>query len=104
HGFAGIEENAHGQFAFLLVELEEEAVEPAVEIPVEVAKIVAGNVGAVVGELDGLPARLAAPLAPGRTLRAPRCEQLKLLKSAQEFGGEEGHGSEFSCYVTEFFQ
>src|SRR4249920_2620583 len=31
HGLAGIEENAHGQFAFLLVELEEKLIEATEE-------------------------------------------------------------------------
>src|SRR5713226_2112714 len=49
HRLAGIEENAHGQFALLLVKLHEEFFQPAVEVPVEVAEIVAVGVGAVVG-------------------------------------------------------
>ena len=53
------------------------------------------NVAAVVGELDGLPACAAATLALGAALGTPRGEQLKLLKPAQEFGGEEGHGYPF---------
>ena len=79
HGLAGIEENAHGEFAFLLVELEEKFVEATEEIPVEVTEIVTGDVAAVVGELDGLPARATAALALGAALGAPRREQLKLL-------------------------
>ncbi len=96
HGLAGIEKNAHGQFALLLVELEEKFFEAAEEIPIEVAEIVAGDVTAVVRELDGLPAGAAAALAFGTALGAPRGEQLELLKAAQEFGGEEGHGHPFS--------
>ena len=79
HGLAGIEENAHGQFALLLVELEEKFVETTEEIPIEVAEIVAGDVAAVVGELDGLPARATAALALGAALGTARGEQLELL-------------------------
>ena len=42
---------------------------------------------AVVGEFEGLAARLAAALALGGTLCAPRREQLELLEPAQKFGG-----------------
>ena len=86
HGFAGVEEDAHRQFALLLVEFQEQAFEPAIEVPIEVAEIVAGDVIAVVGELDGLSARAAAALALGRTFGAPRGEQLELLEAAEKFG------------------
>jgi hypothetical protein len=83
HGLAGIEEDAHGQFAFFLVEFEEKFVEATEEIPVEVTKIVAGDVTAMVGELDGLSARATAALALGAALGAARREQLELLKAAE---------------------
>src|SRR5262245_25217796 len=89
HGLAGVEEYAHGQFALLLVELEEQAIKAAIEIPVEVPEIVAGNVRAMVGKFDRLPARAAAALALGRTLGTPRCKQLELLKATQKFRSEE---------------
>ena len=49
-----------------------------------------------IGELDGLPARAAAALPPGRTLGPARGQQLELLEPAQEFGSEEGVRHELS--------
>jgi len=90
HRLAGVEEDAHRQFALLFVEFEEQPFQPPVEIPVQVAEIVAVGVVAVIGELDRLAARAAAPFAAGGTFGPPRREQLELLEAAQEFGSEKG--------------
>ena len=94
HRFAGVEKEGDRQFAFLLVEFQEQPIQPAVEVPVQIAKIVPGDIIAVIGELDRLAARLAASFAFERTLRAPLREQLELFESAEEFWGEKsGHDS-----------
>jgi hypothetical protein len=87
HSVSNIETTVGGQFALLLVELEEQAIQAAEQIPVEITEIVAGGVAAVVGELDGLPPRAAAALALGAALGTPRREQLELLEPAEKFGG-----------------
>src|SRR6185437_11865362 len=92
HRFAGVEKNADRQFAFLLVEFEEEAVETTVEIPIEIAEIVAGDVIAVIGKFNRLAARAAAAFALGGTFGAARREQLELFQPPQQFGSEEGVG------------
>ena len=61
-----------------------------------VAEVIAVDIGAVIGKLDGLPARAAAALPPGRTLGPARGQQLELLEPAQEFGSEEGVRHELS--------
>jgi hypothetical protein len=89
HGFAGIEEDGDREFAFFLVEFEEEPIETAVEVPIEVTKIVAWDVAAVIGELDGIAACAAAAFAFERAFCAAACEQLELLELTEECWGQE---------------
>ena len=80
-----IEKNAHRQFAFFFVELEEKPFEPAIKIPIEITEIIPGRVIAVIGKLDRLAAGFAAPFAFGGAFRAALREQLNLLKPPQQF-------------------
>ena len=70
HGFAGIEKNAHWQFALLFVELQEQPVQPAIKVPIEVPEIVARDIIPVVRKFHRLPASPAAAFAFERAFRA----------------------------------